>query len=227
MKRRILLLASTALLLPALSQAQLRQGTVEISPFAGYLFGGEFSRGSNALFDFDVDADDEATWGGRIGFNLTSNFQLEVQASRTDTAFVSEEGGDLFGGSDQRFADLRIDYLLGYGTFSFGRRRVVPYVTIGAGVARLDPGPREDIVCVQPCRNPDAETRFTASLGVGLKTFVTPHFGFRFDARGYSTSLDENDDDDDFGCDDLFDDCNERRDWLTNGEITGGLIFAF
>jgi opacity protein-like surface antigen len=226
MKLRIPALALVALWLPALSLAQLRQGTVEISPFAGYLFGGELSRGSNALFDFTVDADDRATFGARIGYNLTNNFQMEVQASRTDTAFVSDDGGDLFGGSEQEFADLRIDYLLGYGTFNFGRRRAVPYLTIGAGAARLDPGARRDIECILPCRNPGSETRFTASLGVGVKTFVNPHFGFRFDARGYATSLGDRNDDD-FGCDDLFDDCNDRRDWLTNGELSGGLLFAF
>ena len=54
---------------------------------------------------------------------------------------------------------------------------------------------------------------------------MNPHFGFRFDGRGYASSLGDNNDN--FGCDDeFFDDCN-NNDWLTNGEISGGLIFAF
>jgi hypothetical protein len=57
---------------------------------------------------------------------------------------------------------------------------------------------------------------------------VNPHFGFRFDGRGYATSLGDRDRDDRFGCDDFFDDCDsDRKEWLTNGEISAGLLFAF
>lgn len=209
----ILLAAATA----ALAKAQVREGTVEIAPFAGYLFGGEFARGTTSLFDARVDVDDEATYGLRFGYNVTENFQMEVQASRTDTKFVTDDD-ELFGPGGERLGDLRIDYLLGYGTFNFGHRRAVPYVTLGAGVARLDP----DV----PGTSTNRDTRFTASLGVGVKTFINPHFGFRFDGRGYATDLPDRGDR--FGCDDFFHDCNDdERDWLTNGELSAGLIFAF
>ncbi len=221
MKFRVSLVAAFALFAAGMSTAALakvREGTVEISPFAGYLFGGEFSRGSTDLFDFRVEADDDATYGVRLGFNLTDNFEMEFQASRTESAFVSDDDHDLFGTDGESFGDLTIDYYMGYGTFNFGHGRAVPYFTIGAGVARLDP----DV----PGSGARSDTRFTGSLGVGVKTFVNPHFGFRFDGRGYATSLGDNDDDH-FGCDDdFFDDC-DNSDWLTNGEISAGLIFAF
>jgi len=217
MKFRVFLLMLLAIGAGVVAQAQVREGTVEISPFAGYLFGGEFARGTTSLFSSRVDVDDEATYGLRVGYNASDNFEFEAQASRTDTKFVTNND-ELFNPGEQDLGDLKIDYLLGYGTFNFGHRRAVPYITIGAGVARLDP----DV----PGSNARRDTRFTGSLGIGLKAFVNPHFGFRFDGRGYATSL-GNRNNDRFGCrDDFFDDC-DNRDWLTNGEISGGLIFAF
>ena len=221
MKFRVFALALLAAGASAAASAQVREGTFEISPFAGYLFGGEFARGSTSLFGFEVEADDDATFGLRLGYNLTDSFEMEFQASRTETEFVTEDD-ELFDPDEQSFGDLTIDYFMGYGTFNFGRRRAVPYITIGAGVARLDP----DV----PGTNARKDTRFTASLGIGVKAFVNPHFGFRFDGRGYATSLGDRDDDDDFFCDDdgFFDDCDsDRTEWLTNGEISAGLVFAF
>lgn len=216
MKFRVFLVLVFAAGISTAALAQVREGTVEISPFAGYLFGGEFSRGSTDVFDFRVEADDDVTYGIRLGFNLTDNFEMEFQASRTESAFVSDDDV-LFGGDGDSFGDLTIDYFLGYATFNFGHGRAVPYFTIGAGVANLDP----DV----PGTSAQSDTRFTGSLGAGVKVFVNPHFGFRFDGRGYATSLGDNNNN--FGCDDeFFDDCN-NNDWLTNGEISGGLIFAF
>src|SRR6266508_619644 len=153
--------------------AQVRSGTVEISPFAGYLFGGRFPAGSNGLFTSKVDVEDHATYGGRIGWNITSLFEVEGQFSRTETHFVSPGRDVLFGSSGSRLGDLTIDYALGYMTFNFGRRRVVPYVTLGMGAARLDP----DVCKVrqQPCANPDPDWRYSASAGGGIKAFFTPH----------------------------------------------------
>lgn len=222
MKFRVLALALLVAGASAAASAQVREGTFEISPFAGYLFGGEFERSSTSLFDFEVETDDDATFGLRVGYNLTDNFEMEFQASRTETEFVTEDD-ELFGPDDEQdFGDLTIDYFMGYGTFNFGRRRAVPYITVGAGVARLDP----DVPGIRARK----DTRFTASIGIGVKAFVNPHFGFRFDGRGYATSLgDRDDDDDDFFCDDdFFDDCDsDSKDWLTNGEISAGLVFAF
>jgi outer membrane beta-barrel protein len=222
MKFRVLAFTLLAAAASAAATAQVREGTVEISPFAGYLFGGEFARGSTSVFDFEVQADDDATFGVRLGYNLTDSFEMEFQASRTETAFVTKDN-ELFDPNEQAFGDLTIDYFMGYGTFNFGRRRAVPYITIGAGVARLDPN--------VPGTNARKDTRFTASLGIGVKAFVNPHFGFRFDGRGYATSLGDRNDDDEFFCDDndgFFRDCDSNRtDWLTNGEISAGLVFAF
>ncbi len=201
------------------SLAQIRSGTVEINPFGGYLFGGRFPAGSNGLFTSKVDVEDRVTYGGRIGWNITSTFEAEAQFSRTETHFESPGGDVLFESSRGRLGDLTIDYTLGYMTFNFGHRRVVPYVTFGMGAARLDP----DVCRVrpQPCSNPGADWCYTASAGAGIKTFATPHFGFRFDGRYYGTLLRGDRCDSTRRCD------RNRSDWLGNGDINGGLILAF
>ena len=115
--------------------------------------------------------------------------------------------------------DLDIDYYLAYGTFNFGHnRRIVPYVTLGAGAARLDPKVTGTTA--------SAENKFTASLGVGVKTMFNPHFGLRFDGRYYATRLNNNNDDrNNRRCDSFSDRCD--NDWLTNGDVNGGFVFAF
>ena len=140
MRSRITLFVVFALLVSSAAFAQIRKGTVEISPFAGYLFGGQFAQGTTALFNTDVDVDDHATYGVRLGYNVTSKFEVELQASRTETGFVRHEKGKLFESSTSpRLGDLDIDYLLANFTFNFGHRRAVPYITIGGGAARLSP----------------------------------------------------------------------------------------
>lgn len=219
MKTRIALLClAVTLFSVSAASAQWRQNSIEINPFGGYLFGGKFSQGTNALFASDVDVDDHVTYGGRLGFHVTRTFELELQYSRTETAFVTHDGGALFGPGSQRLGDLDIDYYLGYMTFNFGHGpRFVPYVSLGAGAARLDPH--------VPGTSANKENKFTASVAAGVRTMFNPHFGLRFDGRYYATRVRSSDDG---RCDSFSDDCNSRRrDWLTNGDVNGGLVFAF
>jgi len=219
MKTRIALLALLAALCVAPPSRAQTPSIVELNPFGGYLFGGTFNRGSNSLFNTKVDVDDHATYGGRLGFPVTPLFEIELQYSRTSTALVTPDGGTLFGPGPQRLGDLDIDYYLGYATFNLGHnRRIVPYLTVGAGAARLDPRVEGTTA--------SADNRFTASAGGGLKMMFNEHFGLRFDGRYYATRLNKNDGDDG-QCDIFFVDCNNNRDWLKNGDVNGGFVFAF
>jgi opacity protein-like surface antigen len=221
MKTRVVLFAVAAALVGVASaSAQLRSGTVEINPFAGYLFGGEITHrgiyyphdpctapGCGSV-DANVDVDDDVTYGGRIGYNFSSLVEAEFQYSRTDTQFLVRP----FNGPNVRVGDLTLDYFLGYITFNFGHGRVVPYFTIGAGAANLIPS--------IPGSFSTSEVRYTGSLGGGVKMFLTPHFGLRFDGRAYSTYLGNNSH--------VY--CNPyctSQTWLTNGDVNGGFIIAF
>ena len=233
MKQRIAAVAFVLSALAPLASAQVRSGTVEISPFAGYLFGGNFPRGSNALFPTRVDVDDHLTYGVGIGYFLTSSTEFEARWARTETRFANHGSSQVFGGhnSGPTLPDLTIDYFMAYGTFHFGHRRAVPYVTLGLGAARLDTGD-VTIYCAQittpcPTLNPSTSTRFTAALGGGVKIYANPHLGFRLDGRYYGTYLNSRDRCDVFSDGHTFCSNSDRTNWLGNAEATGGLVISF
>ena len=201
------LAGSLAFAAPSLAQ---RTGShVEISPFAGYRWGGELEASDNALFDRDVDVDESVVAGVRLEVLVTDNFGVELMASRQATEFTSG-GGDLFG-DDRGLADVDIDTLQVGLVFQGGAGQVRPYGVIALGGSGLNP----DVPGIE------SEERLSGSAGGGVKVFVNRNFGFRFEARGYWT--DTEDDDDDF---------DDRWDWqadgdLYQGEATAGVIFAF
>jgi outer membrane protein with beta-barrel domain len=227
MKFRIAFLTAAALAVASAGFAQVRRGTFEFTPFYGYLFGGDFPAGSNDLFTDKVDVDDHYTYGASFGYYLTSAHEFEFRWAHTDTHFVNHSGGGLFGSSgSENLADLTINYYMADWSYNFGHSRAVPYFTMGAGAATLNPGQRTDVVCPGPtCIEPTSATRFTASFGGGLKVFATPNFGFRFDGRWYETYLGSGSSCDTFGHNH---DCHDHgSNWLGNGEVSGGLILAF
>jgi outer membrane protein W len=182
---------------------------VEIVPFGGYRFGGDLSlAGEPAALEIR----DSAAWGVSVTYQVTEDGELEAVFARQGTRL--DAGG--FFTSDPRF-DLAIEtYQLG-GNYLFGEdhHRLRPYIGAALGVSRLVPEP--DAL--------EAETRFSASFAAGLKAYVTTHFGFRFEVRGFFTFLDSNST--------VF--CRSQAGCLINAygseisqaEARGGLIFRF
>lgn len=214
MKIRILVIAFASIIAGAASAtAQLRRDTVEINPFAGYLFGGQFGRTFDDNFDRHsrLQVDDEAVYGGRLGFNITSLFEIEFEYAQSETELVFD-GRDDFA-PDDRIGDLRFQYFMGYATFNFGRGRAVPYFTIGSGAAHIRPR-----ISGVPT---DSDTRYTAGIGGGVKYFFNPHFALRFDGRAYSSYLGDSQ----VICG-PYNACRESN-WVTNGVANGGIILAF
>jgi hypothetical protein len=215
MKSRIaLLVPALALAFAATASAQLRQGTTEINVFGGWLFGGEIAHAHDVInSDFDhnhVDVGDDAAYGGRVGYNFTSLFELEGEYSRTETNFILRPHNL----PDQNLGDLTIEYFMTYCTFNFGHHRVVPFFTIGAGAAHLNPH--------LPGTLAQSDVRFTSAIGSGVKIFFCPWFAMRFDARFYSTFLGDNSR--------VFCDTNnfcDTKNWVGNVTTTGGFVFAF
>jgi hypothetical protein len=153
------------------------------------------------------------------GYNFNSKFEMEFQWSRTKTDFERTFDNGLFGGSGtQKVGNIDIDYYLASFVFNFGHARWVPYFSMGAGAARLNPS--------VPNTSTSTEYRATVTFGTGIKWFVGPHFGFRFGGNYYGTSLPDNRN----GCDRSHDHdhCdNNNNNWLSQGDIIGGLVFAF
>jgi outer membrane protein with beta-barrel domain len=223
--RRFLVFAAfvgTLLMLAPPAVAQDRTGTWEISPFAGGYFGGRlygnytvpFTSGTVSNVRF-LEPDDDFAYGARLAYNFTRHFTFEVDwtSSRADL-----RSPNFFGSVPRnlKVGTLRQNVYEGNLLFNFGRRRVVGYVGIGAGDAVL----KQDVAGIDP----SARGRFTANFSAGAKFFFVPRFGLRIDGR-YRT-IDLRSDDGTFCDRNNF--CDDRRgNWSYNGELTGGLVFAF
>ena len=209
--------------------AQDRAGTFEISPFAGAFLGGRLygndlplavgapgpgvgvSNGKTFL-----DEDDDLAYGARLAYNVTRHFGLEVDwtSSRTDLRLpytVAVVGGGFV--SHPKVGRLRQNIYEANALFNFGRRRAIGYVGIGGGTA------------VDKMDSAASISRFTANLSAGGKFFFVPRVGLRIDGRIRTIDLS---DDGRNSCD-RNDFCTNgrRRNWSYNGEVTGGLVFAF
>jgi opacity protein-like surface antigen len=224
MRFRLLALASCLGLatIAGTAAAQDRAGTFEISPFAGGYFGGRLygnttvstAPGTTATLSY-LEPDDDATYGVRLAYNVTRVFAFEFDWTSASTDLRTP----FFYGMPPRnpvVGRLRQNVYEGNTIFNFGKRRAVGYFGLGAGVATLD---RTDDTL-----GPQSTTRFTANLSAGVKFFFTPRVGLRLDGR-YRV-INQRDGDGGSCNRDGF--CsNDWNHWSYNGELTGGLVFAF
>jgi len=189
-------------------RAVRRDNTFEITPFVGYRWGGTIFADQTFIFTQDVDVQSSVSGGVELGIPLgDSGMKLNLMANRQSSEL--EIGGGLFDPTD-RVADIDITYLHAGLQLPFARSRgATPYVVISAGLANLDP----QIAGVSD------ETRFSASAGIGVKAPITDALAFRFEGRGYYTSLEDTND-----C--RICDYYYNRDFY-QGEVSLGLVFSF
>ncbi len=201
--------------------AQDRSGTFEISPFAGGYFGGRLygntvvpAGAGTTTVDF-LEPDDDLTYGVRLAYNVTRHFGFEFDWTSARTDLRTPE----FSGISPRHATvgrLRQNVYEANTIFNFGKRRAVGYFGLGAGAATLD---RTDATL-----DPESRTRFTANVSAGAKFFFLPRVGVRLDGR-YRVINQRSDDGRSCSRDGF---CSDRWNrWSYNGELTGGLVFAF
>jgi len=149
-----------ALILAALPSAARGQ-TIEITPVAGYRFGGG-NVNTNAQGDFEPGAsfelDDSASFGIHLGYRVGEG-EIELLYARQDTRLQS---ADPFAGVP--VFDLAVDIWQLGGNYYFldDDARVRPYVGVGLGLTRMLPEPA----------GLDDETRFSASFGAGAKLWL-------------------------------------------------------
>lgn len=208
MRRLAFALALALAAAPALAQDSYR---FELTPQAQFRWGGELAGENSAISDFDLDVNEGEAFGLTFDIPLSSNIQLELLASRQSTDLRFDEG--IFG-DDATVADIDIAYYHVGVLFQGGSREVVPFFVASAGATNLDP----DVP------GASSETRFSLSLGGGVKVFFTDNIGMRFEGRGFWTAIDSDGDSD----------CRHRCDWddygyddLNQGTASVGLIFAW
>ena len=180
----------------------------EVTPFIGWRWGGTIFATQTFVFDEDVDVEPSPSAGISFGIPLgDTGLKLELMANRQSSEL--EVGSGLFEPDDE-VADIDITYLHAGLQIPFARsRNVSPYVVVSAGIANLDP----QILGV------DAEQRFSASGGIGVKVPMSRMLSFRFEGRGYYTALEE--DDECAICDYFY---NED---FYQGEVNAGLVISF
>jgi len=160
------------LLLAAGAHAQ----TIEITPVAGFRFGGG-NVNTNVQGEFEPGAgfelDDSASFGVHLGYRLPDG-EIELLYARQSTRLQSDEpfaGVPVF--------DLAVDIWQLGGNYLFldEDARLRPYVGVGLGLTRMVPEPAAL----------DDETRFSASFAAGAKLWLGRHLGLRAEARGFFT----------------------------------------
>ena len=198
----------------ALSPAAFAQGgtpnitqeSVEFAPFIGFRTGGGLT-GQLAGTPRDFSIESGTSYGGTVDLNLHGgNFKLELLYSRQSTeiadAVLFRPGG----------LDLNVEYLMGGLLQEVGNEKSRFFVSLLAGATRLAP------------RDFDSTTKFSLSLGGGLKFFPTRHVGLRFDARAYLTFIQS-----DTGAFCANGTClfSYSGSHLWQGDFTGSLVLAF
>lgn len=189
-----------------------RRNMFEITPFAGYRWGGTLYADQSILFPEDLDVEESGLVGVNFGIPLGDTpLKLELMLNRQETNLTT--GSGLFE-PDFRVSEFDITHYHAGLQIPFGDiDAAMPFFVISAGIANLDP----QIEGIAP------ENRFSASAGIGVKVPFNRNIALRIEGRGYFTSLGNNDDFDDdcFRCDD------EWGHDLYQGETTVGLSISF
>ncbi len=145
-------------------------GNFEITPFAGYTWGGQFT---DSVTGVALQVDETNSYGLMLDIKQDEQGQIELYFSRQPTRLKRDRGA-LTG--DPLF-NLDIDYYHIGGTYGTNSGSVRPFMVGTLGVTHMDPsGPGLDSL-----------TKFSLSLGGGVKLFVTDRIGLRFDGRWFGT----------------------------------------
>ena len=182
----------------------------EITPIAGYQWGGSFETDNGEL-----QLDDSFVWGVVLSFLAHGNSALELTYLRQDTDLRFDPFGT---GTSGQSAGFAMNYIQIGGRQEFGRGgKARPFISGSLGINVLD----------LKAEGFGSETRFSWSLGGGLIYMLgeSNRLGLRGDVKFWATPVPSGD----YGtwCD--FYGCFvvEGTEWVTQGQATGGLVFAF
>jgi OOP family OmpA-OmpF porin len=155
------LLFATAFLFPLSAQAEIKAGSVELSPFAGYNF-----------FENRQNLENRPVFGGRIGYNFTENFGIEatgefIRSEVDDKSKTFSREGQFTSPIDG--VDITMYHLdLLYHFMPEGKFN--PFITAGYGAAHYSP-------------RINSKNMSDIDFGVGAKYWVADNVALRVDVR--------------------------------------------
>jgi len=164
-KKMLPVVLSAVFLLPLAAHAEIKAGSVELSPFVGYNF-----------FDNQHNLRDRPVFGGRLGYNFTENFGIEGagEFSRTridDKAQTLTEQGQF----TTPIHGVKItSYYLDLVYHFLPAEKFNPFIVAGYGASHYDP----DI---------SSKNMRLLDYGVGAKYWVAEHVALRVDLRDKMT----------------------------------------
>jgi hypothetical protein len=169
--------ASTSLA-PAVVQADEElKPRFELTPFVGYRTGDDFDLEDANGVESSASVDDAASFGLDVGIyrDRSSFYEILYSRKQGDLDFKLQAASD---------AELTTEYYQFGGTLLFPDEGYAePWLSLTIGATRLSAsGPY------------DSETRFSGSLGGGLRLPVTDNLSASLGVRGYLTLLDSDSD---------------------------------
>jgi OOP family OmpA-OmpF porin len=187
MYRAAIMIAAFVFLLPLSVLAEIRAGSVEVTPFAGYNF-----------FQEHQNLDNAPMFGGRLGYNFTRYFGVEVAGAfiRTDVddkAKMDNTEGQFGYPMDRE--DLYF-YHIDAVIHLFPDGIVNPFIVAGFGGAHYSPS----------ISNGGDMAAF--NVGLGTKIWLTDNVALRFDVQDYMVG-------------EIF------QETYHNIGVTAGIVFAF
>jgi opacity protein-like surface antigen len=147
----------------------------QLTPFAGYRFGGTFE---DEETNQEYDLDDSPSYGVILNFPSRGNTEWEIYYSKQATSL--DNAG--FIASDTEL-DVDVEYLQAGGTYLFEQTaQALPYFVATAGATKISPdGP-----------GAKSDTFFSFGVGGGWKFFPASRIGLRLDGRFLGTFVDSN-----------------------------------
>jgi opacity protein-like surface antigen len=180
MKRKMVLFFAVFLIAGAALSHSAKAAGIEITPFAGYTGGGEFTAsgdsGTGTTTSTTLKVDETSSYGIMVDINQPDGSQIELYYSRQPTRLKAQN--DLFSGNP--LFDLDIDYIHIGGTYGTATGKVKPFVVGTLGATYMSP----------KGEGLDSVTKFSLSLGGGVKLFFTDHVGLRLEGRWFGNFFD-------------------------------------
>jgi parvulin-like peptidyl-prolyl isomerase len=158
--------------LPAATKAS-RDSAVEITPTAGWRFGGRTAQPSTATVE-TVKIRDSLSWGATIEIPIASRGAIEALWSHQNSELRASFSASAAAGLDPKLAHLNSDTLQLGGLWQSGDAdsRARLFFDVLFGLTLLTPSPELP-----------ALKRFSASVGGGVKYYFADHFGLRLGGR--------------------------------------------
>ena len=201
-------LALVAILIGSATAPLTAQTIWEIAPTVGYRFGGTVNSETGKFA-----ANDGFTWGATVGYRVKADGLVEFVYSRQATNILFDPDTTV----EFTVGDAVIEYFQFGGALEFGHNeKTKPFFVLTVGATHLSP----------ESSGLGDDWRFSFGGALGVKTYLTQNFGLRAQARIWMTTLSS---DTDFWCS-LPGGCvihASNSVFFTQGEFSGGLMFAF